>query len=406
VFQKSKRWGLFCKLLALQISVCYFHRMKLTVHITKDDSFSNLTFDLIEDFLNSIISDSFIKIKFHKNQNQGVWTDQQCFDDVEEDYKRYLFANNLLDTGELSFLDSFQSQFDYCLKFRKLKRTTSSHFVVVLTGQRNEPNWFGFIDSKMKNVFVCESNWTGYFRFSVESYLPLAHEIICWIIRAELFNNQHELIKNIHQEDRGCIMDMNRSRSQISRKMKSTEICDECQEFIRVESTPIISYLNEALSKINFQLKHLNYKLRNSTPSRISLKGEKQKIYLVDYKNLKVNLEPLQTAVYLLFLRHENGINVAEAFTKSEKRLLTPIHQELANIYCELNDGNYSINLGSKVQSIKSRDAQEIRRDISVIKKKFISMLGVHLGEKYIIEQDFDTNRHVLRLDRSLVSYD
>jgi hypothetical protein len=153
-------------------------------------------------------------------------------------------------------------------------------------------------------------------------------------------------------------------------------------------------------------LKHLNYKLRNSTPSRISLKGEKQKIYLVDYKNLKVNLEPLQTAVYLLFLRHENGINVAEAFTKSEKRLLTPIHQELANIYCELNDGNYSINLGSKVQSIKSRDAQEIRRDISVIKKKFISMLGVQLGNKYIIELDIDTNNHILRLDRGLVSYD
>lgn len=121
---------------------------------------------------------------------------------------------------------------------------------------------------------------------------------------------------------------------------------------------------------------------------------------------MKVNLEPLQTAVYLLFLRHENGINVAEAFTKSEKRLLTPIHQELANIYCELNDGNYSINLGSKVQSIKSRDAQEIRRDISVIKKKFISMLGVQLGNKYIIELDIDTNNHILRLDRGLVSYD
>lgn len=380
--------------------------MKLTVHITKDDSFSNLTFDLIEDFLNSIISDSFIKIKFHKNQNQGVWTDQQCFDDVEEDYKRYLFVNHLLDNGELSFLDSFQSQFDYCIKFRKMKRTNSSHFVVVLTGQRNEPNWFGFIDSNMKNVFVCESNWTGYFRYSVESYLPLSHEIICWLIRAELFKSQNELIKNIHQDDQGCVMDLNRQRSQISRKMKSTEICEECQEFIRVESTPIISYLNEALSKINFQLKHLNYKLRNSTPSRISLKGEKQKIYLVDYKNLKVNLEPLQTAVYLLFLRHENGINVAEAFTKSEKRLLTPIHQELANIYCELNDGNYSINLGSKVQSIKSRDAQEIRRDISVIKKKFISMLGVQLGNKYIIELDIDTNNHILRLDRGLVSYD
>ena len=380
--------------------------MKLTVHITKDDSFSNLTFDLIEDFLNSLISDSFIKIKFHKDQNQDDCTEQQYFDDVEEDYKRYLFANNLLDTGELSFLDSFQSQFDYCLKFRKKKRINSSHFVVVLTGQKNEPNWFGFIDSQMKNVFVCESNWTGYFRYSVESYLPLAHEIICWIIRAELFNNQVELIKNIHQEDRGCIMDMNRSRSQISRKMKSTEICDECQEFMRVESTPVISYLNEALSKINFQLKQLNYKLRNSTPSRISLKGEKQKIYLVDYKNLKVNLEPLQTAVYLLFLRHENGINVTEAFTKSDKRLLTPIHQELVQIYCELTGGDANVNDDSKVQSIKSRDSEVIRRDISIIRSTFISMLGVQLGEKYIIEQDFDTNLHILRLDRILVSYD
>jgi hypothetical protein len=380
--------------------------MKLTVHITKDDSFSNLTFDLIEDFLNSLISDSFIKIKFHKDQNQDDWTDQEYYDDVEEDYKRYLLVNNILETGELSFLNSFQSQFDYCLKFRKKKRINSSHFVIVLTGQKNEPNWFGFIDSNMKNVFVCESNWTGYFRYSVESYLPLAHEIICWLIRAELFSSQHELIKNIHQNDIGCIMDLNRSRPQISRKMKTTEICVECQQYIRVENTPVVSYLNEALSTINYQLKHLTYYLRNSTPSRISLNGDKQKINLVDYKNLKVNLEPLQTAVYLLFLRYENGINVTEAFTKSDKRLLTPIHQELVNIYCELNDGNFNFNINSKVQSIKSRDAEEIRRDISVIKKKFISMLGVQLGEKYIIEQDMDTNNHILRLDRGLVSYD
>jgi hypothetical protein len=380
--------------------------MKLTVHITKDDSFSNLTFDLIEDFLNSIISDSFIKLKFHKNQNQGVWTDQQCFDDVEEDYKRYLFANHLLDTGELSFLDSFQSQFDYCLKFRKMKRTNSSHFVVVLTGQRNEPNWFGFIDSNMKNVFVCESNWTGYFRYSVESYLPLSHEIICWLIRAELFKSQNELIKNIHQDDQGCIMDLNRQRSQISRKMKSTEICAKCQEYISIENTPLVSYLSEALNTINFQVKHLTNALRNATPSHISLIGEKQKIHLVDYKNLKVNLEHLQTAVYILFLRHENGINVAEAFTKSDKRILTPIHQELVTIYCELTGGDPNDRLDTKVQSIKSKDPEVIRRDISVIKKKFISMLGVQLGEKYIIEQDFDTNRHVLRLDRSLVSYE
>ena len=33
-------------------------------------------------------------------------------------------------------------------------------------------------------------------------------------------------------------------------------------------------------------------------------------------------------------------------------------------------------------------------------------MLGVQLGEKYIIEQDMDTNNHILRLDRGLVSYD
>jgi hypothetical protein len=33
-------------------------------------------------------------------------------------------------------------------------------------------------------------------------------------------------------------------------------------------------------------------------------------------------------------------------------------------------------------------------------------MLGVQFGEKYIFEQDFDTNSHILRLDRGLVSYD
>jgi uncharacterized coiled-coil protein SlyX len=281
--------------------------MKLTVHITKDDTFSNLTFNLIEDFLNSFFSDTFIKLKFHNDQNQDGWMDQEYYDDVEEDYKRYLFANNLLETGELSFLNSFQSQFDYCLKFRRKNRINSDHFVVVLTGQKNEPNWFGFIDSNMNNVFVCESNWTGYFRYSVESYLPLAHEIICWIIRAKLFNSQHELIENIHQEDRGCIMDLNRSRSQISRKMKSVEICVECQEYIRHESSPVISHLSEVLNKINFQLKHLTQKLKNSTPSRIVFEGEKQKIYLVDYLMLLLLASVvIINLIILIFFKYYN----------------------------------------------------------------------------------------------------
>lgn len=72
----------------------------------------------------------------------------------------------------------------------------------MLTEQQNEANWFGFIDNDLKNVFVCESNWTGYFRYNVTSYLPLSHEIISWVMRSVLFNNQDELIQNIHQEDR------------------------------------------------------------------------------------------------------------------------------------------------------------------------------------------------------------
>lgn len=379
--------------------------MKMTIHITKDDTFSNHTFKLIEDFFIQIFKKSFINVKFHNDQYQEDWTEKEYNDIVEEDYKRYLFAYNLMEGDNLAFLQSFQNHFNSCIKFRKKKRINPDHFVVVLTEQKNEPNWFGFIDSTLKNIFVCESNWTGYFRYSVESYLPLSHEIICWIIRANLFKNQKELIQNIHQEDRGCIMDLNRSKSQISRKMKSIEICADCMDYFKTEISPVYSVLSESLKIINFQLKQLTHVLSTSKPSRIVLKGEKCKIFMEDYQNIKVNLEPLQMAVYILFLNHTEGIDVSNAFTKADKTL-TPIHQELVTIYCKLTGGDPNRIGDSKAQSVRSRDAEVIRRDISIIKSIFFCILGETLAKKYIIEEDSEKNIHVLKLDNQLVRYE
>ena len=84
--------------------------MKMTIHITKDDTFSNQTFKLIEDFLIQIFKKSFINVKFHNDKFQEDWTEKEYNDIVEEDYKRYLFANNLMDGENLALLQSFQKK--------------------------------------------------------------------------------------------------------------------------------------------------------------------------------------------------------------------------------------------------------------------------------------------------------
>jgi len=109
--------------------------------------------------------------------------------------------------------------------------------------------------------------------------------------------------------------------------------------------------------------------------------------------------------VYILFLRHEEGIQLSEAFTVNDDKTLHPIHKELVSIYCHLTgstpeDFNYS-----KEVTIRSRDAEEISRDISVIKSIFKSLLGEQLANHYIIEKNHESNRHFLYFDRRLVRY-
>jgi hypothetical protein len=378
----------------------------MKIHITKDETFSNQLFQLIEEFLTPFFKKSFIKVKFHNHMNEGNLTGSQFELNVEEDYKKYLLANQIVASGDLTFLQSFQSEFDYCRKFRKEKRIKQVDFVVFLTEQQNEANWFGFIDNDMKNVFVCESNWTGYFRYNVTSYLPLSHEIISWVMRSVLFKNQVELIQNIHQEDRGCLMDLNRSKKQISSKMKSLDICMDCQVYMNNNNSIFISILSGILNDINFRLKNLNIKLASSEPSQMVLKGIGQKIHLTDFQNIKINLEHIKTAVYILFLRHEEGIQLSEAFTVINNRKLHPIHNELVSIYCNLTGGDPEDFNDSKVLTIRSRDAEEISRDISVIKYIFQSLLGEQLASHYIIEKNHESNRHFLKLDRGLVRYE
>jgi hypothetical protein len=385
--------------------IATFIKKKMKIHITKDETFSNQLFQLIAEFLTPFFKKTLIQVKFHNHMNEGDLTDSQFELNVEADYKKYLFANQIVESGDLTFLQSFQREFDYCRKFRKEKRIKQMDFVVMLTEQQNEANWFGFIDKDMKNVFVCESNWTGYFRYNVTSYLPLSHEIISWVMRSVLFNNQDELIQNIHQEDRGCLMDLNRSKKQISSKMKSLEICMDCQDYMNNTNSIFISILSGILNQINFRLKYLNIKLATSEPSRMVLKGIGQKIHLTDYQNIKINLEHIKTAVYILFLRHEEGIQLSEAFTVNDDRTLHPIHKELVSIYCHLTGGNPEDFNDSKVVTIRSRDAEEISRDISVIKSIFQSLLGEQLANHYIIEKNHESNRHFLYFDRGLVRY-
>jgi hypothetical protein len=102
--------------------IATFIKKKMKIHITKDETFSNQLFQLIAEFLTPFFKKTLIQVKFHNHMNEGDLTDSQFEMNVEADYKKYLFANQIVDSGDLTFLQSFQSEFDYCRKFRKEKR--------------------------------------------------------------------------------------------------------------------------------------------------------------------------------------------------------------------------------------------------------------------------------------------
>jgi len=259
--------------------------------------------------------------------------------------------------------------FDLCENFRdKSNAVKPNDFVILLSPNPNMKNWFSAPDFK-NNIFVHTDGWEEY--CEQQPKFPIAHEIISNIVHSKLFENKEALVQGVHYDTLGCINDFCGEKEQVIEKLRKGTVCAACGEKIRL--TPLDSrgfwdQINLTLHSISGAFKLLT-RILDQEPSRIEVNGENE-LKFIDYDNQELILSASQKVLYILFLKHKDGLKYAD-FPEMKEELM-----ELYFKHVFINLDRFDIE--TTISNLCDPDPDN--NALSIAKSKVNSQLDVTLG--------------------------
>lgn len=285
--------------------------------------------------------------------------------------------------------------FDVIKQYRTENEIAEHDLIFLLSNQYNKNNWFAFIDDSLKNVFIHTDDWPWFFGLNTDIRFPISYEITAWILRSLLFRNQNEIIDSFHNPSLGCVNDFCLNKKEITLKMRTADVCEECMQLIGHRDLPP-HYLNQLFSIIDGIRSNLMFRKRVGVvfkDSRIKPDLDSKKIYFIDFGNLAVRLNPKEISLYLLFLKFPDGIAL-NSLSDYQKELFYYYHQV---------SGRASLSEMQNTISLLSNYLEgELNTTISRIKNKFKLELGEEMAKNYFI-QLLPNGVHGIPLNRELL---
>jgi len=313
--------------------------------------------------------------------------------------------NNSIPTEKMTFnLNrqmplSWQNLFRMCDTYRDYGSIPDEDYVVLITLRRNVLNWFASMDDQFKrNIFVQASDWENFIK--CDGKYPVAYEIAAYILRNLMKLDVQNFQEFAHVAPIGCMNDFCQNKSQIILKLRTGDICSECQELLYKQNVnPTI--VHQVLAIFEGIRKQMLFKQGFTNALRLSqmkIHGD-YKIFLTDYGNIEIKLTPTQKSIYFLFLNHPGGIRFTD---------IADHRQELLRIYRELSQSANADRVRATVANIcdDAKDGfRNLRTYISQIKSEFnkkIGMVNFAFLDQYCINGD-DGSQKTIALDRNLL---
>jgi len=119
------------------------------------------------------------------------------------------------------------------------------------------------------------------------------------------------------------------------------------------------------------------------------------KLLLPDYGNIEIKLTPLEKTLYLLYLKHPEGIAYHD---------LVDNKTEIKEIYSKLANTGYQVDIDERVKALINPIDGSAKEKVSKIKQKFIKKIGTDLSENYIIQGSRGEKKEI-KIDREFVTY-
>jgi hypothetical protein len=272
---------------------------------------------------------------------------------------------------------SWEDLLSPCSKYRNKNNVPDKDIVIVLSKKGNHHNWFfGFDKSGIKNYFVHAELW-DYYTESDFRY-PIAYMTASVLLSQSLFSGPKELLEGYHKDNRGCFMDFCEKKEDVMIKMRTADICMDCQKRIEEYQIPYnqLKYTFDLFENIRKQiLLKERYKILKPSSS-ILVKGRLHHIYIPEQGMLKINLTPLERAVYLLFLNHLEGIALSK---------IVEHKSELSEIVMKISKNDDLEVIEKGIHNLCITNSNSLSEKLARIRLKFNQALGEELANDFIV---------------------
>ena len=322
----------------------------------------------IANLFNNLFNKTSLKFEFFPSYDYRI-KDIEDEEQKDEILNKIKFDEEVINNGE-------GQTFEYFFKEITNRRDYSYHihkdeFVIYLTGEKNERNFFGWIDEDMKNCFINTSIWKSIYDSNVDSIYPISYEIIGWVLRSIMFKNPSELYQNAHFNDISCLMHFCEDVKKHEIKTKTGEICKQCLDRISRKgiSQEKLMEIYSSLDKIrNFILNRENHIIYPSVKI-VKTNGENYHFVLPEYGDLIIPFEQRWISIYWFFLRNDQ-----EIYTKSLKNY----REEILSLHSRVNT-RYSLEKITesidKIIGLSNDPVYKGKNEFSSVKSKINSQI-------------------------------
>jgi len=334
----------------------------------------------------------------YTEDDEVEWLNKKDFETSKEmkvNYSFMLKSPSMIEFPYREKVKTWKELFAECDKYRKLKGVPDADLVVLLTDVSNELNWFGSASPSMKNYFIQTSNWGYFFGASIDIRFPIAYEVIIWAMRYFMFSSSQELLKSIHKEPIGCIMDFCQDKPQIILKMRTADVCEDCMNIFIDRDVPKL-YVRQFFDILDGIRETMTFRGRSKLlhkPSRIEIRGYTKRIFFTELGNLELRLNPKEKTVYFLFLNHPEGIHLSG---------LADHQEELSKLYSRFSNLTNPDSLVNAIALLVDPLDNDINIILSRINRKIKDAVGESLLDFYSIKGERGEPKRI-KLDRELV---
>ncbi len=283
--------------------------------------------------------------------------------------------------------------FNKCKDYRTRNSIPNNEFVILLTEVSNTNNWFASLDEKMPfNGFIHTADWNHFIK--CQDSFPIAYEVIALVLQKHMFNDYNEARTSAHVESVGCVNDLCLEKKNIIIKLRTADICQGCMDKLKGKlSIAEIQHALNIMESLRVKMLFSQNVNQNITLSKLII-DDNNKIFLPDFGNIEIKLRPLEKAIYILYLKHPEGIGLS---------FLCDHKEELYDIYANLSSIGALQEMKARIDDIVDVTKNSAVEKISKIKAAFVKAIGEKLAKHYYIHGGNGESKKI-DLNRNLVN--